>query len=605
MKKISSFRGVIPRLDTELLPNECAQVALDCRIESGTLTPWMSPLQIATPTKSGTIASIYRWGQSAPEAQYWFNWLNDTDCVRGPISGDTAERTYFTESGQPPRVTRSDLATGSDLPNAFRLLGVPAPDITGVTTTVTTRGVTSASCSGTTATLTVPDAIEYAIGSTMSVVVSGVSVAGYNGSYAATVTGTYTFTYTVSSTLGAGTGGSYIYQGSYQTRVYVLTFVSDMSEESGPSNPITVTVPPGGFVSFSSLPTTATWSDRTGSTVLSLKRLYRSTGSGSALEKEMAVATGSYVSSASSITSQTILPSVAYLPPPADMKALALMPSGVMLGASGQDLCASERFKPHAYPTQYRNTLDYPIVGIAAFGQGAVVFTTAKPYLVIGTDPSALTVTKLDNGHGCVSKRSITGGSSGAYCAATDGIAFVSSNGPPQIITEKLFSRAEWSALKPSSILGVFWDNKYFGFYDNGTTQGCFILDVAIGELTFGSTFATAAWVDPITDQLYLVVGGKIVRWNGGATPIQYTWRGPEMRTEPKCFAFGKVSADSYPVTFKLYTDGVLKFTKSVTSKDAFRLPSGYLAELHSMSITASTGVSNMWLLDDLRELHQ
>jgi hypothetical protein len=127
---VRKFRGIAPRNSALLLADDMAQSCANVVLTRGTLLPLKSNTTITGPTlKSGNVATIHRMGQgTASDTQYWLNWLTDVDVVRGPIFGDTTERTYFTDGTQ-PRVTDITKATtgGVNYPMASFALGVPAP----------------------------------------------------------------------------------------------------------------------------------------------------------------------------------------------------------------------------------------------------------------------------------------------------------------------------------------------------------------------------------------------------------------------------------------------------------------------------------------------
>lgn len=130
--RITVFGGEAPKFNSRLLPDPYAKTATNTKLWDGTLKPWKDATAVVTPTKVGTKLSIYRFGQAvANEAQYWFHWTTDVDVVRGPIAGDTSERTYYTGDGV-PKVTDNSiaLAAGTDYPMASYNLGVPAPAAT-------------------------------------------------------------------------------------------------------------------------------------------------------------------------------------------------------------------------------------------------------------------------------------------------------------------------------------------------------------------------------------------------------------------------------------------------------------------------------------------
>ena len=560
-----------------MLADGAHQVAENVRLDSGGAEPWKAPVTVATPTKGATVKTIYRYGDDVVgDATHWFNLLGDGDFARGPVADDDLERVYYTEEGQPPRMTRSDLAIGAELPNAYRLLGLPIPDVSGVAVTVASRAISSLTFSGGTVTATTPVSIEFEIGETFNVVILGAAEADYNGAFTATKTAAQTFTYEITGTPTSPATGTptYYLGGSFEDRIYLVAFVGDGNEVGPASDPITVRVAQGQTVTLSNLPTTATWSDRIGSTVVVSKRIYQSVGAGYALEATIALATTSHQSTSIPV-SQTFLPDYVQLPPPADLTSIKAMADGPMVGLSGEkDVCLSERFGPHAWPTEYRLVVDYPHVGIGVFGHSAVVYTLAYPYLITGTDPLGMTMTRIRVKQSCVSKRSIADAGFGSFCATPDGLMLIGDEGV-QIVTEGLMTRRDWQALKPETILGVFHDGRYFGFYDDGTTQAGFIYRHADRELTWTDLHATAAYADERTDSLYLLIGGNIQRWDSG-TPLTARLKSKRYRVLRQNLACAKVISDTYPVTFKYYADGVLKQTKTVTDDRPFRLPSGF-----------------------------
>lgn len=136
---IRAFKGIAPILNARLLPDGAATLAVNTRLIDQTLAPWHEPTPVATLTKGGIKKTIYRFGQTLDtEAQYWFSWVEDVNVVKAPIDNDTSERTYYTGDGY-PKVTDNTLATqsGTDYPQVSRRLGVPAPDVSGTTLSVT------------------------------------------------------------------------------------------------------------------------------------------------------------------------------------------------------------------------------------------------------------------------------------------------------------------------------------------------------------------------------------------------------------------------------------------------------------------------------------
>ena len=131
------FGGMVPRAEPHLLTESQAQLASNSKIWRGGLQPLRLISFIANLAKVGTIRTIYRFGQNLDsDTQYWFHWLNDTNATTGPIPDDPNERTYYTEAGQPPKVTDLSIALGgTSYPVISYLLGIPTPLLQAITVT--------------------------------------------------------------------------------------------------------------------------------------------------------------------------------------------------------------------------------------------------------------------------------------------------------------------------------------------------------------------------------------------------------------------------------------------------------------------------------------
>lgn len=523
---IPKFSGVAPRVSPNKLSPEMAQTAQNVRLLAGTLAAWKQPLNVVTGLTPGDPSTIYRFGQDlTSDTQYWFHWTADVDVAKGAISGDQTERTFFTHPTLGVRQTNNSLALTSGS-GSYPWNSVP---------------------------LGVP--------APASAPTGAVTVNGDPGE-------------------------------PDETRVYCFTYVTSLGEEGPPSatSALIDLKPTGATVTLSGLGTTAP----TGYVgYITAKRIYR-TLSGSLttefqLVDEIPISQATYADNIASSQLDEVIPTATWQPPPAGVFGVTSMANGILLLLKDYDIYPSEAYIPYAYPVDYQLSVDYPIVGAEAVGSSAVIATTGHPYLLTGSDPSALSLVKLENPQACASKRSMAAVDGGVIYASPDGLILVSVSGQVQNLTAQLFSRDEWQALVPSSIDGYFHDGRYFGFYNNGTTQGGFIFDPAqgTGAFTFIDTYATAGYADPLQDALYLKVGSNIVKWGAGATGQSYTWKSAifEM-TSPTNPACAQVVAKSYPVTFKLYADGALKHAQTVTNNDPFWLPSGYRARFLEIELS-------------------
>lgn len=503
MLALKQFGGVSPKTPARYLPDHMAQTAVNCPVFSGSLQPLPDVgASLLTLAKSGTPLTIYRYGLDVPsDTQFWFHWPTDVDAVRGPIAGDTSERTYFTGDGDYPKVTDNTLALagGEGYPVASYRLGVPQPSTAAI----------------------------------------------------AVVTGT-----------GEATAVP-------ETRVYTYTWVNAWGEESAPAGPSnSVDWTPGQTVALSGLE-----SIPAGAWNLTHRRIYRSTSGTYLFVAEIPAAQTTYTDSVAADDLAEELPSLTWAMPPADLKGLTAGPNGLLAGFKGRDAYFAEPYRGFAWPEGYIQTLEYPIVGIGVMDTTFAFLTTGTPYFVQGTHPESMAVVKSDIEQACVSKRSIVSFNNAVIYASPDGLMMLSSSGS-RLLTESMFTRAQWQAYVPSSMHAYQHDNKYVCFYDTGSVQGGFIYDFQSGLMIFHDIYATAGYADLINDTLYLAFADKTVKkWYAGSNK-SFVWRSKKF-TLPQVmgFACAQVEAEAYPVTAKVYADGVLIHTQTVTSRTPFRLP--------------------------------
>lgn len=387
--------------------------------------------------------------------------------------------------------------------------------------------------------------------------------------------------------------------GPVETRVYIYTYVTAWGEEGAASPPTKVVVSESGTVALGLLATApgGNWN-------IVSKRIYRSvqTATGTAIYEFVAQipdATTTYNDTKTATQLGEPISTLSYAMPPAGLKGLVALPNGIMVGFDGYDLYFCEPFLPYAWPEKYRLTTDYPIVGLGVFGSSLLVCTQGSPYLVTGVHPDSMSMERIELDQSCVAKRSIVSIGGGVMYASPDGIVYVGAGGS-RVLTQELYTREEWQALNPSTIDAYYHDGKYIALYAGG---GFILNSLEDTSLTMFDEAVTAGFSDPVNDALYLVIGGAIAKFNAGADK-QYTWRSKKFqfsaRPAPGC---ARVDADTYPVTFNLYADGVLKHTQPVLDERPFRLPSGYRPREVEIELTGTARVRLVAVADRPVEL--
>lgn len=359
---------------------------------------------------------------------------------------------------------------------------------------------------------------------------------------------------------GSGTGTS-------TTSVWVYTNVSQFGEESEPS-PVSneITWQPGNTVTLSGFSTSM--GDRTATT----QRIYRSQTSTSGvttffLVEERTAGTGNYVDTLALDTLQEELPSSTWNNPPADLHSLVSLPGGMMAGLSGKQLCFCEPYHPHAWPEQYRQTLDYEGVALGAFGSTVAVMTTGNPYLFTGPAPESMAPEKLELNLPCINASGVVDLGYAVAYPSNDGLVLVSSGGP-RLVTEDLFTYDAWQKLNPESFVAGQHRGRYIASYSyfdevlEQTFEGTLSLDLAGQQPFFSRTTAVplAFFYEIGTGALYYLQDLQVFEWDArGQANKTLSWRSKEF-VLPKPTNYGAIfiEADSLSVAEQAALDALI-----------------------------------------------
>lgn len=373
-----------------------------------------------------------------------------------------------------------------------------------------------------------------------------------------------------------------------ESRVYTYTWVNEIAGfqfESGPADPsLSVDVYRDQSVTLSNFDVPLDGYTYTA------RRIYRSVSGVYLFVAEIPATQSSYVDSVKAEDLAEEMQVTGWKEPPANLTGLINLPNGIMAGFVSRDVYFCDPYHPHAWPEAYVQTVDYPVVGLGRMDTTLVVLTKGVPYFIQGTHPDSMVVSKSDIQQSCASKRSIVSISGTVLYASPDGLVMLASGGS-RVITENMFTRAQWQGINPESIHAYQHDMKYIAFYDNGVTQGGFIYDLTSQQMIFHDIYATTGFNDLLRDELFVsFTDGTIRKWLAGNAK-NYIWRS-KIFTLPQVMGFScaQVEADSYPVTAKFYVDGVLYHTQTVANRNIFRLPAK-VGRDHEFQIETNTTV--------------
>lgn len=650
--------GLAPRYDKRLLRDDQAQIASDVVITSGALEPLRLPLDIYTSSKAGSLMSAHRL-TAADDTDVWLAWTSDVDAVRALLADNSeSQRVYYSGDGE-PRV--SDLAKATSLsdnkyPDTCFVLGVPRPStaptlgsISGGSGVTETRLYTFTFVSKTTLT----DGTVLEEEGAPAVAVSGVgkvddtwtvNVAQTSLNNSNTIT-----THSHSSGISTVSGTSTLYL-RVGERVVVSSVAYPITEIVN-STQFKVTDPDNTF------PSSGTWArEAPHNTAAMVKRIYRQNGGDFFKVADVALATTSYADSIleAALPGPT-LESTAYDMPPADLHSLIALPNGCLAGISGNRLCFSEIYQPHAWPdtSEYRKAANYRGVSLGALGTTVVMTTEGSHYVATGTDPSAITFEGAVTMYPCLSKRGTVSLPVGVAWPTHEGIAVQGPSGA-WVITKDLYTRREWGPLSPSTFFASVYDGRYVGCYQRtgSDVKEIIILDPSDRSALFSSSIqADGLYADRRTGKLYVLrnavisewdaggraqmdwqskefVEGRPINWGAAKLDVDFTqtdeevaalqsaynvvaaaneavsatahgWKGGEIGVSMfGLLAFGEIPLASLPLLvyeecgYYLYVNGKPKFYKRVTSDRAFTLGAGYLSDNWSARVIANVKVS-------------
>jgi hypothetical protein len=414
---------------------------------------------------------------------------------------------------------------------------------------------------------------------------------------------------------------------------YVYTFVNDLGEESAPSDPsetvqrnvnssVAVTTPttvPPGMEIYE----------------ITAKRIYRaatgSTGTVFRFVEEIPLSQAVFVDNLPDSELGEPLESDNWELPPDDLRNILALPNGIMVGSSGNELCFSVAGHPHAWPVAYRLPVDTDIVGLGNVDTTVFLGTQSFVYTASGNAPDSYSMSKPGAPHACTSRRSLAYlVGIGVIFAGPDGLMV--SAGPTQVqnLTKAILTRDQWQALNPASILGVAHDDCYYFSFDNGTDKGVYALSP--GEQGFGlirlSMHASAAYNDPLSDHLYLVLdayqepvdallppapgdpglpvdGHAVHQFDGDfGRRMLFRWRG-KLWLLPGRTAFqqARVKAGDYSqLALRIFRDGVLLLAKPILNGAPFTLPMGQDYEAVEYELTGTSRTRTVQVVSDVAE---
>ena len=394
---------------------------------------------------------------------------------------------------------------------------------------------------------------------------------------------------------------------SVDPRTYIVTFVNAWGHE-GAASPISlnVNVGPNQSVELTNLGTAPV-----GNYNVTHKRIYRTSGgngeAGFLFVDEIPVGQPTYEDTIDSDNLGGVWQTEDYDMPPSDLKGLVALPNGIVAGYSKNEVCFSLPGIYYAWPQKYRQPVDGEIVALGAFGSSLVILMKdGFPYMATGDHPENYVIARLEDGQACINPRGVVDIGYGVAYPGPDGLHVIGVE-VNKNITENVIEPNDWKNLNPSGFVSGKYQWAYIAFYDNGDSQGTVLFAPKKGGLSYVDIHADSAFADRSTGDLFFCTGDTIYQWDAGA-PLTYQWQSsPIDIIDPVNFGIMQVLAAKYPVditvTMGAAGDSPYVFSETVTGREPFVCPSGYLEDRCQILVEGSTEVYRVVLAETIEEM--
>jgi hypothetical protein len=559
----AQFVGSFPSKPARLMKHNEMLAVSNAQLDRGTLRPFPAASHVVTPTNTTRSFYYYRDPDDAEPAA-WLTWDDfDVSVAASPIINDTYDRVYWSgdtttdTSGRPKVASRDDILglNVGPYPEGFRYLGVPAVS----TTPVAVRTVGAE-----------PDP---SLASSYVYVVTYVSDYGEEGPSS------------------------------------VATAIIDVDDSEGTTFEVTITVPYDASVNTNR--------------ELDDMRLYVAYA-GTSEDDWKLVKTVTRVIDAPTVITHEVpiadlsipLVSTLWEPPPNTLRGLRAYGSG-LVGYSLNELCLSASGFPHAWPVIYRLPTEAPITGIGVYGNTIFVGTMGSPYIAYGHTPDQMSIERLNYDQACVSQASVVEMDEGVVYASPTGLHLVSSKGVHSL-TEQVWSREDFTDLEPTTFRSTRWGSVYIFQCGTGTKTMYAIYPryPERGIVELGTQDAHAFYYDTISDKLYyydqsLDTIREMFDLDAADLTMAVT-TGTMVIPHPTNMAWMQVEAYSYPLTVSLYSNShtndafeLVGGAQTITSRDAIRLPSGYLATAFYCVISSNDEIESIVVAENAGDLRR
>lgn len=125
---IKGFAGMRPAMNPRLLETGESQLAKNAKLNNGSLRAMKNVTTVSS--LAIAVQTIYRYGDTASNTQYWLQFAGDVDVIKSPVHDDQYRRLYWSDGTQVKYAPEGTfLAAPGPFPTAGFNLGIPKPGV--------------------------------------------------------------------------------------------------------------------------------------------------------------------------------------------------------------------------------------------------------------------------------------------------------------------------------------------------------------------------------------------------------------------------------------------------------------------------------------------
>lgn len=483
---VKNMGGMVPRLDPGQLPDNMAELAVDCDFRPGSVEGLRLPqFLVSLPGAK----KAYRFPNAEGTDVAWLPLPSPySSVVRSPLTNDTHRRVYWTNPGDPYPWWSTWQALKDGVVGPYEL-GIAQPDPAHVLGVTATGG-------------TPPDEIPWVGRSYVYTFLNAFGEESAPSTPSPVVEGAADGTWTISgipTAPPAAAGRQFL--GVTQVRLYR-----------------TVT----GLQTGASYYEVRTW-DYTNAPP---------------------PASGVYVDTSSDleIVDRQLLQSTNWGNPPEGLDGLVALPGGMLVGFIGNTIHFCEPYRPHAWPAIYDQSVLYDIVALAVWQQSLVVLTKGFPSTGSGNSPVNYVLTSVQVSEPCIARGSVVVDLAGVLYASQNGIILLNYYGMTNATLEEMTKNVWLERYKAETLIACRHRSQYFainedevGFLFDGTDKRMGFVDISRKH------GVTAIWNDEYNGDTLMLAYGAVYLWDGSAAPLTtFHWKSKQFYS-PKPLSLGAV----------------------------------------------------------------